>query len=50
MEMQESLNVAVRFLIMQNDFHYDDEAIAAALNVKRTSVRSMRSKTKERER
>ena len=49
MEMQESLHVAVRFLIMQNDFHYDDEAIAA-LNVKRTSVRSMRSKTKERER
>ena len=30
------------FLIMQDDLHYDDEAIANALNVKRTSVRSMR--------
>jgi len=29
--------------------HYDDEAIAAALNVKRTSVRSMRSSIKGRE-
>ena len=29
------------FLIMRDDLHYDDEAIAAALNVKRTSVRSM---------
>ena len=38
------------FLIMQDDLHYDDEAIATALNVKRTSVRSMRSRIKERER
>ena len=38
------------FLIMQDDLHYDDEAIAAALNVKRTSVRSMRSRIKGRER
>ena len=38
------------FLIMQDDLRYDDEAIAAALNVKRTSVRSMRSRIKERER
>ncbi len=37
------------FLIMQDDLHYDDEAIAAALNVKRPSVRSMRSRIKERE-
>ena len=37
------------FLIMQDDLHYDDEAIAAALNVKRTSVRSMRSRIKGRE-
>ena len=37
------------FLIMQDDLRYDDEAIAAALNVKRTSVRSMRSRIKERE-
>ena len=38
------------FLIMQDDLRYDDEAIAAALNVKRSSVRSMRSRIKERER
>ncbi len=38
------------FLIMQDDLHYDDEAIATALNVKRTSVRSMRSRIKGRER
>ena len=38
------------FLIMQDDLHYDDESIAAALNVKRTSVRSMRSRIKGRER
>ena len=37
------------FLIMQDDLRYDDEAIAAALNVKRTSVRSMRSRIKGRE-
>ena len=38
------------FLIMQDDLHFDDETIAAALNVKRTSVRSMRSRIKGRER
>ena len=38
------------FLIMQDDLHFDDEAIAAALAVKRTSVRSMRSRIKGRER
>lgn len=38
------------FLIMQDDLHFDDEAIAVALNVKRTSVRSMRSRIKGRER
>ena len=38
------------FLIMQDDLHYDDESIAAALAVKRTSVRSMRSRIKGRER
>ena len=38
------------FLIMQDDLHYDDEAIATALDVKRTSVRSMRSRIKGRER
>ena len=37
------------FLIMQDDLRYNDEAIAAALNVKRTSVRSMRSRIKGRE-
>jgi hypothetical protein len=37
------------FLIMQDDIHFDDEAIATALNVKRTSVRSMRSRIKGRE-
>ena len=37
------------FLIMQDDLHYDDEAIAAALDVKRPSVRSMRSRIKGRE-
>ncbi len=36
------------FLIMQDDLHFDDEAIATALNVKRTSVRSMRSRIKSR--
>ena len=38
------------FLIMQDDLRYDDEAIATALSVKRTSVRSMRSRIKGRER
>ena len=38
------------FLIMQDDLRYDDEAIANALNVKRPSVRSMRSRIKGRER
>ena len=38
------------FLIMQDDLRYDDETIAAALAVKRTSVRSMRSRIKGRER
>ena len=38
------------FLIMQDDLRYDDETIAAALDVKRTSVRSMRSRIKGRER
>ena len=38
------------FLIMQDDLHYDDEAIATALDVKRPSVRSMRSRIKGRER
>ena len=38
------------FLIMQDDLRYDDEAIAAALNVKRVSVRSMRARIKGRER
>ena len=37
------------FLIMQDDLHFDDETIAAALNVKRTSVRSMRSRIKRGE-
>ena len=37
------------FLIMQDDLRYDDEAIAAALDVKRPSVRSMRSRIKGRE-
>ena len=37
------------FLIMQDDLHFDDASIAAALNVKRTSVRSMRSRIKGRE-
>ena len=36
------------FLIMQDDLHYDDEAISVALDVKRTSVRSMRSRIKSR--
>jgi hypothetical protein len=34
---------------MQDDLHFDDEAIATILNVKRTSVRSMRSRIKGRE-
>ncbi len=38
------------FLIMQDDLHFDDEAIAAVLDVKRPSVRSMRSRIKGRER
>ena len=37
------------FLIMQDDLRYDDEAIAASLDVKRPSVRSMRSRIKGRE-
>ena len=39
----------VPFLIMQDDLCYNDEAIAAALGVKRPSVRSMRSRIKGRE-
>ena len=38
------------FLIMQDDLHFDDESIAAALNVKRVSVRSMRARIKKSER
>ena len=38
-----------QYIIMQDDLHFDDEAIATALNVKRTSVRSMRSRIKGRE-
>ena len=38
------------FLILQDDLHYDDETIASILDVKRTSVRSMRSRIKSRER
>ena len=38
------------FLIMQDDLHFDDEAIAAILDVKRVSVRSMRARIKGRER
>ena len=38
------------FLIMQDDLHFDDEAIATALNVKRVSVRSMRARIKKSER
>ena len=37
------------FLILQDDLHYDDETIASILDVKRTSVRSMRSRIKGRE-
>jgi hypothetical protein len=44
------LVLTIVILIMQDDLHYYDEAIAAALNVKRTSVRSMRSRIKGRER
>jgi DNA-directed RNA polymerase specialized sigma24 family protein len=38
------------FLIMQDDLHFDDETIAAILDVKRGSVRSMRARIKKRER
>ena len=38
------------FLIMQDDLRFDDEAIAAILDVKRVSVRSMRARIKGRER
>ena len=38
------------FLIMQDDLHFDDEAIAAILDVKRVSVRSMRARIKKSER
>ena len=43
-------NAQYIFLIMQDDLHFDDETIAATLNVKRPSVRSMRSRIKGRER
>ena len=36
------------FLILQDDLHYDDETIAKILDVKRSSVRSMRSRIKEK--
>jgi tetratricopeptide (TPR) repeat protein len=38
------------FLIMQDDLHFDDEAIATILDVKRVSVRSMRARIKKSER
>ena len=38
------------FLIMQDDLHFDDETIAAILDVKRVSVRSMRARIKKSER
>ena len=38
------------FLIMQDDLHFDDETIAAILDVKRVSVRSMRARIKGRKR
>ena len=38
------------FLIMQDDLHFDDESIAAILDVKRVSVRSMRARIKKSER
>ena len=38
------------FLIMQDDLRFDDEAIAAILDVKRVSVRSMRARIKGRKR
>ena len=34
------------FLILQDDLHYDDETIATILDIKRISVRSMRSRIK----
>lgn len=34
------------FLILQDDLHYDDETIATILDLKRPSVRSMRSRIK----
>ena len=37
------------FLIMQDDLHFDDETIAAILDVKRVSVRSMRARIKKRD-
>ena len=48
-EVQRTSTAQYVFLIMQDDLHFDDEAIATALNVKRTSVRSMRSRIKGRE-
>ena len=36
------------FLILQDDLHYDDETIAKILDVKRSSVRSMRSRIKDK--
>jgi hypothetical protein len=38
------------FLIMQDDLYFDDETIAAILDVKRVSVRSMRARIKKSER
>ena len=38
------------FLILQEDLHYDDDIIASVLAIKRTSVRSMRSRIKGKER
>ena len=37
------------FLIMQDDLHFDDETIADILDVKRVSVRSMRTRIKKRD-
>lgn len=36
------------FLILQDDLHYDDDTIATILNIKRTSVRTMRFRIKEK--
>ena len=45
-KQEDSTTAQYIFLILQDDLRYDDETIATILDLKRPSVRSMRSRIK----